>query len=238
MFKSPDGAAAAEELDRWLNKACHSRTEEVKELSKEARRHRKAIVRAVELGISNARVEAQRAHVAARARADGGDGRGGPRAASVPALDVGGVEPDVGIARIREVALPRVGDRVVERGARPRHPACAHAAHAHGLRHAPRPPGGSPVGHHLGDRGDDHAARARVAPDQVLGEAAPRARLRNPQVDGAHGGGEPALAVAVPLVAGLACLVGLGVHGLVDKRLGHHPYELGHAHHAVVESRH
>ena len=35
-----------------------------------------------------------------------------------------------------------------------------------------------------------------------------------------------------------ARLVGLGVHDLVDGRLGHRPYELGHVHHAVVESRH
>lgn len=42
VFKSPDGAAAAEKLDRWLNKACHSWTDEVKELSKKVRRHREA----------------------------------------------------------------------------------------------------------------------------------------------------------------------------------------------------
>lgn len=39
-------------------------------------------------------------------------------------------------------------------------------------------------------------------------------------------------------VAGLACLIGLGVHNLLDERLGHHPYGLGHVHHAVVEVRH
>ncbi len=38
--------------------------------------------------------------------------------------------------------------------------------------------------------------------------------------------------------AALARLVGLGAHGLVDDRLVHHPYELGHIRHAVVESRH
>lgn len=38
--------------------------------------------------------------------------------------------------------------------------------------------------------------------------------------------------------AALARLVCLGAHGLVDERLGHHPYGLGHVHHAVVESRH
>lgn len=109
--------------------------------------------------------------------------------------------------------MPRVGDRAVGRGARPRHLAGAHAVYAHGPRRAPHPPGGRAVGRHLGDRGDDRAARARAALDQVLGEVAPRARPRNPEVDGAHAGGEPALAAAVPLVAGLARLVGLGVHG-------------------------
>ena len=58
VFKSPDGAAAAEKLDKWLNRACRSWTKEIKELSKKVRRHKEAIVRAVELGISNARVEA------------------------------------------------------------------------------------------------------------------------------------------------------------------------------------
>ena len=82
------------------------------------------------------------------------------------------------------------------------------------------------------------AFHARVALDRVLWEVAPRVQLRDPEVDGAEAGGEPALAVAVPPVAGLACLVGLGAHDLVDERLGHHPNELGHVHHAVIESRH
>lgn len=58
MFKPPDGAAAAEKPDRWLSRACRSWTKEIKELSKRARRRREAIARAVELGVSNARVEA------------------------------------------------------------------------------------------------------------------------------------------------------------------------------------
>lgn len=190
----------------------------------------------VGLGVDG--VEPEQAPVAARTRADGGDERGGLDAAVVPALDVGGVEPDVGVLDVGEVALLHVGDSVVERGAHPRHLAGAHAVYAHGLRHALHLPGGHAVGHHLGDRGDNRAVRARVALDQVLGEVAPRAQLRDPEVDGADTGGEPALAVAVPPVAGLACLVGLGVHDLIDERLGHHPYELGHVHHAVVESGH
>ena len=58
VFKSPDGAAAAEKLGKWLNRACRSWTKEIKELSKKVRRRREAIARAVELGVSNARVEA------------------------------------------------------------------------------------------------------------------------------------------------------------------------------------
>lgn len=58
VFKSLDSTAAAEKLGKWLNRACRSWTKEIKELSKKVRRHREAIVRAVELGVSNARVEA------------------------------------------------------------------------------------------------------------------------------------------------------------------------------------
>lgn len=47
-------------------------------------------------------------------------------------------------------------------------------------------------------------------------------RSRGPEADGAHAGGEPALAGSVHLIAGLSRLVGLGVHGLVDEQLGHH----------------
>ena len=159
-------------------------------------------------------------------------------APGVPALDVGGVEPDVGEPGTRQVALLQVGERVVQRRAHPGHLAGAHAVYAHGLGHALHLPRGHAVGHHLGDGGDDRAVRAGVALYQVLREVAPRAQLRDPEVDGAHAGGEPALAVSVPPVAGLAGLVGLGVHGLVDGRLRHHPDQLGHVDHAVVESRH
>ena len=183
-------------------------------------------------------VEPEQAPVAARPGADSGHERGRLHAAGVPALDVSGVEPDVGVADVRQVAFLQVGDRVVERRAHPRHLAGAHAACAHGLRRAPRLPGGHAVGHHLGHGGDDRAVDARVALDQVLREVAAGAQLRDPQVDGADAGDEPALAVAVALVAALARLVGLGVHVLVDERLGHHPDQLRHVHHAVVESRH
>ncbi len=120
----------------------------------------------------------------------------------------------------------------------PRRLAGAHAADAHGSRHALGLPGGDAVGHRLRYGGDDRAVDARVALDWVLREAAAGARLRDPEVDGADAGGEPAPAVAVAPVAGLACLVGPGAHDLVDGRLGHRPDQLGHARHAVVESGH
>ena len=94
------------------------------------------------------------------------------------------------------------------------------------------------VGHHPGHGGDHGAVDARAALDQVLGEAAPRAQLRDPGVDGARAGGEPALAVSVPLVAGLTGLVDPGVHDLVDQGFGYYPQQLGEVDHAVVESGH
>lgn len=124
----------------------------------------------VGLGVDG--VEPQKAPVASRARADGGHERGGLHAAGVPALDVCGVEPDVGVADVRQVAFPQVGDRLVQRRAHPRHLAGAHAVYAHGLGDALDLPGGHAVGHHLGDCGDHGAVRARVALDQVLGEVA------------------------------------------------------------------
>ncbi|MFR5090988.1 MAG: hypothetical protein ACLTDR_02270 [Adlercreutzia equolifaciens] len=47
-----------------------------------------------------------------------------------------------------------------------------------------------------------------------------------------------AVAVAVPLVAVGARVLGLGVHDLVNERLGHRPDQLADVDHAVVESRH
>ena len=58
MFKATGAAAAAALLDSWLRSASRSQAREIKELSKKARRHRDAIVRAVGLGLSNARAEA------------------------------------------------------------------------------------------------------------------------------------------------------------------------------------
>lgn len=50
--------SATELLDGWLSHACRCRIPEVVGLSKKVRRHRQAILKAVEHGISNARIEA------------------------------------------------------------------------------------------------------------------------------------------------------------------------------------
>lgn len=58
VFKSSDVAQARDQLESWLKSASHSWTGEIKELSKKIRRHKERILKSVELGISNARVEA------------------------------------------------------------------------------------------------------------------------------------------------------------------------------------
>lgn len=57
VLRAPAGEAAAE-LDGWLAWACRSRIPQFVELSRKVRRKRAAILRSVELGVSNARVEA------------------------------------------------------------------------------------------------------------------------------------------------------------------------------------
>lgn len=58
VFKADDADEAERLLGSWLASACHSGTKAIRELSRKVRRHKDAIVRAVRLGISNARVEA------------------------------------------------------------------------------------------------------------------------------------------------------------------------------------
>lgn len=56
VFKAGEGASDA--LDRWLSWACRCRIPSFVELSRKVRRRKDAILRSVELGVSNARVEA------------------------------------------------------------------------------------------------------------------------------------------------------------------------------------
>ena len=58
IYKAKDAQEAKERLERWLSWACRSRIPEFVELSRKVRRRKTEIVRAVELGISNARIEA------------------------------------------------------------------------------------------------------------------------------------------------------------------------------------
>lgn len=58
VFQAGDGAKAKALLDDWLRRACRCRIPQVVEVNKKVRRRRDDIVAAVELGISNARVEA------------------------------------------------------------------------------------------------------------------------------------------------------------------------------------
>lgn len=53
-----DPADARASLDRWLSWACRCRIPQFVELSRKARRKREGVLRSIELGVSNARVEA------------------------------------------------------------------------------------------------------------------------------------------------------------------------------------
>ena len=58
VFKAADADGARTLLDDWLRRACRCRIAQVVDVNKKVRRRRDDIIRAVELGISNARVEA------------------------------------------------------------------------------------------------------------------------------------------------------------------------------------
>jgi len=57
VYKAADADEARSRLESWLSRACRCRIPEFVELSRKVRRRKDAIVRAVELGISNARIE-------------------------------------------------------------------------------------------------------------------------------------------------------------------------------------
>lgn len=118
------------------------------------------------------------------------------------------------------------------------HLAGAHAVSPKRRSHLLHLPRRHAARHHLGYRGDDGPVHARVAHEQVLREVAAPPELGDAQVDDPHAGDERAVAVAVPLVAVGARVLGLGVHDLVHERLGHRPDQLADVDHAVVESRH
>ena len=58
VFKAGSADEARRRLEHWLRRACHKPEPQFKALAAKIRRHKDAIVRSVELGLSNARVEA------------------------------------------------------------------------------------------------------------------------------------------------------------------------------------
>ncbi|MDR0500610.1 MAG: transposase, partial [Coriobacteriales bacterium] len=58
VFQAPDAEEAASLLDEWLARASRCRIPQVVAVNKKVRRRRDDIIAAVDLGISNARVEA------------------------------------------------------------------------------------------------------------------------------------------------------------------------------------
>ena len=58
VFRAADGSEAAELLDDWMHRAAYCKIAKVVAVEKKVRRRRDDIIAAVELGISNGRVEA------------------------------------------------------------------------------------------------------------------------------------------------------------------------------------
>ena len=190
------------------------------------------------VGLRVDRVQAEQAPVAVGAGPYGRDQRARRHVAAVAALDVGGVDPDVGEGDVGEVPFLQVGHDIVQRLAYPRHLGGAHAVDAERRRHPLHLPRRDPVRHHLGHRGDHRPVDPRVAREKILREVAAAPELGNAQVYGADAGDKPALAVAVAPVAVGAGILCLGVHDLVDEGLGHRAEQLLHVDHAIVESGH
>ena len=178
--------------------------------------------RVVRLGVHHA--DAQHAPPAARVAADGrDDGRGGHAAPSA-ALDVGGVEPDVGHRPAVEGPRAELIDVGVQARRDGAHLVLGESGHAHLLGDAPHLAGARAGGVHLGDGGHEGAVHALIALDHVVGEEAAGAELRDAQRQRADAGGEAALPVAVAAVRPAAAqLVGLGVHHRIHDLLGEAP---------------
>ncbi len=178
--------------------------------------------RVVRLGVHHA--DAQYAPPAARVAADGrDDGRGGHAAPSA-ALDVGGVEPDVGHRPAVEGPRAELIDVGVQARRDGAHLVLGEPGDAHLLGDALHLAGARAGGVHLGDGGHEGAVHALVALDHVVGEEAARAELRDAQRQRADAGGEAALPVAVAAVRPAAAqLVGLGVHHGIHDLLGEAP---------------
>lgn len=176
---------------------------------------------------------------AARVAADGGDHGGEGDAPLAAALDVGGVEPDVGHRLAVEGPRAELIDVGVQARRDGAHLVLGGPGHAHLLGDALHLAGARARGVHLGDGGDEGAADAPVALEHVLREEAAGAQFGDAQRQRADAGGEQPLAVAVSAVRpATAEPVGLGVHHGVHDLLGEPAEQLLHVDGAVVETGH
>ena len=176
---------------------------------------------------------------AAGVAADRGHDRRRGDAPLAAALDVGGVEPDVGHGRaVQRPAAELVDIRIQARrdGA---DLVLAEPGDAHLLGYALHLPGARAGGVHLGDGRHERAVDPLVALDHVLREEAAGAELGDAEREGPHARRQRSLAVSVAAVGAAAAeLVGLGVHHGVDHLLGQSAEQLLHVDGAVVEPRH
>lgn len=131
-------------------------------------------------------VEPEQPPVSVGAGADGGDQRARGHMAAVPALDMGGVQPDVGEGHVGQIPLLQIGHDIVQRLAYAGDLRGAHAVDAQGRGHAPRPPRGNAVCRHLGHRRYHRPVDSRVAHDEVLREVAAAAQLGDAQAYRPH----------------------------------------------------
>lgn len=140
------------------------------------------------------------------ADADGGDGRRGLHPAVPPALDVRGVQEQVGEPDLPEVPGGQLRDPRVQQPAHRADLVLREPLYAHLLGDPLHLPRRDAVGPRFRGGRRDGAVRPRLPLDQALREVRLRAQLGDAQHDVADGGGEPALAVTVarggPVLAG------------------------------------
>ena len=159
------------------------------------------------------------------AAAYGGDDALGLHVALIAAVQVGGVEPQVGELHPVEV------------GRHARDARRAQAAELQRVGGLLDLAGREPPDVDLLDDGDHGPVDPRVGPDQLVGEVRPLPQLWYPQRYLADRGQQPALPVAVAPVPLAAQLVCLPVHDLVDHRLQLHPGELDEVDRPVLSER-
>ena len=141
---------------------------------------------------------------------DGGHDGLGDRAPVDPALDVGGVEPQVREPHAVEALPAERGDLGVQALAQARDLGLRHGRHAEGPRHLLDLARGDAEHVHLGHRGDERAVRPAVALYEVLGEERPRPQLRDPDPYVPRGREQAPLPVAVAAVGAPGAALAVG----------------------------